>query len=49
MGSGLELTFLVQVQGIGLTLYVYQLRKDANGVESVNVEKITYTKVVGGS
>jgi len=40
---------LMDVQGIGLTLYVYQLRKDANGVESVNVEKITYTKVVGGS
>jgi vacuolar protein sorting-associated protein 29 len=45
----IELTVLLQVQGIGLTLYVYQLRKDANGVESVNVEKITYTKVVGGS
>ncbi|TVY26629.1 Vacuolar protein sorting-associated protein [Lachnellula hyalina] len=40
---------LMDVQGIGLTLYVYQLRKDANGVESVNVEKITYTKNVGGS
>ncbi|TVY37449.1 Vacuolar protein sorting-associated protein [Lachnellula occidentalis] len=39
----------IEVQGIGLTLYVYQLRKDANGVESVNVEKITYTKNVGGS
>ena len=38
-----------QVQGIGLTLYVYQLRKDEKGVESVNVEKITYTKNVGGS
>lgn len=37
-----------QVQGIGLTLYVYQLKKNAEGVESVNVEKITYTKVVGG-
>lgn len=39
----------LQVQGLGLTLYVYQLRKNAEGVESVNVEKITYTKVVGGS
>ena len=39
----------IQVQGIGLTLYVYQLRKDANGIESVNVEKITYTKNVGRS
>jgi vacuolar protein sorting-associated protein 29 len=47
--KGVKLTILVQVQGIGLTLYVYQLRKDTNGVESVNVEKITYTKVVGGS
>ncbi len=47
MGQGL--TVVSQVQGIGLTLYVYQLRKDANGVESVNVEKITYTKVVGGA
>lgn len=34
------------MQGLGLTLYVYQLRKDANGAESVNVEKISYTKVV---
>ncbi|KAI6250217.1 Vacuolar protein sorting-associated protein 29 [Erysiphe necator] len=39
---------LMDVQGIGLTLYVYQLRKDENGVESVSVEKITYTKVVDG-
>lgn len=41
-----------QVQGISLTLYVYQLRKDANGVENVAVEKVTYTKPVeptGGS
>ncbi|TQS35304.1 hypothetical protein Golomagni_04278 [Golovinomyces magnicellulatus] len=38
---------LMDVQGIGLTLYVYQLRKDAAGVESVSVEKITYTKAVG--
>jgi len=52
MSEGEELVpsfCLMDVQGIGLTLYVYQLRKDANGVESVNVEKITYTKVVGGS
>ncbi|KAG9243827.1 vacuolar protein sorting-associated protein [Calycina marina] len=40
---------LMDVQGIGLTLYVYQLRKDVNGMESVNVEKITYTKVVKAS
>ncbi|TVY82075.1 Vacuolar protein sorting-associated protein [Lachnellula suecica] len=51
-GEGQEMVpsfCLMDVQGIGLTLYVYQLRKDANGVESVNVEKITYTKNVGGS
>ncbi|KAG0652890.1 Vacuolar sorting-associated 29 [Hyphodiscus hymeniophilus] len=52
VGEGEEMVpsfCLMDVQGIGLTLYVYQLRKDANGVESVNVEKITYTKNVGGS
>lgn len=37
---------ILQVQGISLTLYVYQLRKDANGVENVAVEKVTYTKPV---
>jgi vacuolar protein sorting-associated protein 29 len=42
------LTRELQVQGIGLTLYVYQLKKNAEVVESVNVEKIAYTKVVGG-
>ncbi len=35
-----------QVQGISLTLYVYQLRKDGKGQESVGVEKVTYTKKV---
>jgi vacuolar protein sorting-associated protein 29 len=40
---------LMDVQGISLTLYVYQLRKDANGVESVGVEKVTFTKNVGGT
>jgi len=40
---------LMDVQGISLTLYVYQLRKDANGVESVGVEKVTFTKNVGGA
>ncbi len=41
-----------QVQGISLTLYVYQLRKDEQGNENVAVEKVTYTKPVepsGGS
>ncbi|KAJ2901347.1 hypothetical protein MKZ38_001959 [Zalerion maritima] len=37
---------LMDVQGISLTLYVYQLRKDANGSENVAVEKVTYTKPV---
>ncbi|KAI0011742.1 vacuolar protein sorting-associated protein [Xylariaceae sp. FL0662B] len=37
---------LMDVQGISLTLYVYQLRKDDNGVENVAVEKVTYTKPV---
>jgi vacuolar protein sorting-associated protein 29 len=35
-----------QVQGISLTLYVYQLRKDDKGNENVAVEKVTYTKPV---
>lgn len=39
---------LMDVQGISLTLYVYQLRKDANG-ENVAVEKVTYTKPVASS
>ncbi|PSR78043.1 Metallo-dependent phosphatase-like protein [Coniella lustricola] len=37
---------LMDVQGISLTLYVYQLRKDANGTDTVAVEKVTYTKPV---
>lgn len=39
---------LMDVQGISLTLYVYQMRKDANG-ENVAVEKVTYTKPVASS
>ncbi|KFA68703.1 hypothetical protein S40285_02656 [Stachybotrys chlorohalonatus IBT 40285] len=35
---------LMDVQGISLTLYVYQLRKDEQGNETVAVEKVTYTK-----
>ena len=38
-----------QIQGLGLTLYVYQLITDEKGVESVQVEKLTYTKNVGSS
>ncbi|KAK3397342.1 Metallo-dependent phosphatase-like protein [Sordaria brevicollis] len=37
---------LMDIQGISLTLYVYQLRKDEKGVENVAVEKVTYTKPV---
>ncbi|KAL2116565.1 hypothetical protein VTJ04DRAFT_8733 [Mycothermus thermophilus] len=37
---------LMDVQGISLTLYVYQLRKGENGTENVAVEKVTYTKPV---
>ena len=36
-----------QVQGDVLVLYVYQLKKDANGVESVAVEKVTFRKTTG--
>ncbi|KAF3358363.1 Xanthine phosphoribosyltransferase 1 [Verticillium dahliae VDG1] len=51
-GSATGAFCLMDVQGISLTLYVYQLRKDDNGNESVAVEKVTYTKPVeptGGS
>ncbi|KAL7933359.1 Metallo-dependent phosphatase-like protein [Trichoderma chlorosporum] len=37
---------LMDVQGISLTLYVYQLRTDEKGNENVAVEKVTYTKPV---
>lgn len=33
-----------QVQGSVLVLYVYQLRTDEKGVESVSVEKVTFRK-----
>ncbi|KAG9971243.1 hypothetical protein KCU78_g23611, partial [Aureobasidium melanogenum] len=35
---------LMDVQGDVLVLYVYQLRKDQNGVENVAVEKVSYRK-----
>ncbi|KAF2399325.1 retrograde transporter [Trichodelitschia bisporula] len=35
---------LMDVQGDVLVLYVYQLRKDANGVENVGVEKVSFRK-----
>jgi vacuolar protein sorting-associated protein 29 len=33
-----------QVQGDVLILYVYQLKTDADGTESVAVEKVSYRK-----
>ncbi len=33
-----------KVQGDVLVVYVYQLRKDANGEESVGVEKVSFRK-----
>ncbi|KAI9886881.1 MAG: Vacuolar protein sorting-associated protein 29 [Watsoniomyces obsoletus] len=40
---------LMDVQGDVLVLYVYQLRKDANGLENVAVEKVSFRKNGGGS
>jgi vacuolar protein sorting-associated protein 29 len=34
----------IQVQGDVLVLYVYQLRKDTKGTETVTVEKVSYRK-----
>ncbi|KAF2086076.1 vacuolar protein sorting-associated protein-like protein 29 [Saccharata proteae CBS 121410] len=39
---------LMDVQGDVLVLYVYQLRKDANGNENVGVEKVSFRKNGGG-
>ncbi|KAF2742429.1 retrograde transporter [Sporormia fimetaria CBS 119925] len=39
---------LMDVQGDVLVLYVYQLRRDANGVENVAVEKVSFRKNGGG-
>ena len=38
------MSFEIQVQGSVLVLYVYQLRTDEKGVESVSVEKVTFRK-----
>ncbi|MCJ1414633.1 Vacuolar protein sorting-associated protein 29 [Xylographa parallela] len=38
---------LMDVQGDVLMLYIYTLKTDANGVENVNVEKISYRKDTG--
>ena len=43
-----QLTAL-QVQGDVLVLYVYQLRKDAEGNEKVAVEKVSFRKNGGGA
>ncbi|RAL61334.1 hypothetical protein DID88_009470 [Monilinia fructigena] len=40
---------LMDVQGLGLTLYVYQLRTSDKGEESVSVEKISYTKAISST
>ncbi|KAF8246898.1 retrograde transporter [Wilcoxina mikolae CBS 423.85] len=40
---------LMDVQGSVLVMYVYQLRTDGKGNESVAVEKITYRKETNGS
>lgn len=37
---------LLDVQGISLTVYIYRIRKDANGVQDIAIEKVTYTKPV---
>lgn len=37
---------VLQVQGDVLVLYVYQLRTDASGNESVAVEKVSFRKPV---
>lgn len=39
----------IQVQGDVLVLYVYQLRKDAEGNENVAVEKVSFRKNGGGA
>lgn len=33
-------------KGISLTVYIYRIRKDANGVQDIAIEKVTYTKPV---
>ncbi|TKA64452.1 hypothetical protein B0A49_07230 [Cryomyces minteri] len=49
-GEGVPSFVLMDVQGDVLVLYVYQLRKDANGVENVGVEKVSFRKNgTGGS
>ena len=48
MNHGADLVcFTLQVQGDVLVLYVYQLKTDANGVENVAVEKVSFRKNAG--
>lgn len=35
---------MIQIQGDVLVLYVYQLKKDSDGSETVAVEKVSYRK-----
>lgn len=51
MGYGSTPSFvLMDVQGDVLVLYVYQLRSDGKGGESVGVEKVSFRKgAVGGT
>jgi vacuolar protein sorting-associated protein 29 len=39
-----EMLTVLQVQGDVVVFYVYQLRKDDNGVENVGVEKVSFRK-----
>jgi len=40
---------LMDVQGDVLVLYVYQLKRDAQGGESVGVEKVSFRKNASGA
>ena len=40
---------LMDVQGDVLVLYVYQLKKDGDGKESVGVEKVSFRKGASGA
>ncbi|KAL1955977.1 hypothetical protein VTO42DRAFT_7877 [Malbranchea cinnamomea] len=46
-GEGVPSFCLLDVQGDVLVLYVYQIRKNEDGAESVSVEKVSFRKQVG--
>ena len=49
-GDGTVPSFvLMDVQGDVLILYVYQLRKDAEGKETVGVDKVSFRKNAAGT